>query len=270
MTQPKFAIDVEKCTGCSLCIVACKDEYVDKSYNPWSKPQPEGDHFWIKIESLERGEIPRVKVQHLPIMCQHCEDAPCVTACPEAAIKTRGDGMVWIDPELCTGCGDCQPACPYDVIYKNEELNIAQKCNGCAHRLDNQELPRCVDICPHEAITYGQLNETNNFQEILHPEYLTRPRVLWRDLPKPWITGLIVDVIEEEVIAGASVKATNLINGEKTETISNEFGEFWLTKVELNNNYRVEISGAGYRKFRTTFSLEAEKDIGTIELQTDL
>ena len=81
---------------------------------------------------------------------------------------------------------------------------------------------------------------------------------------------MIVDVIEEEVIAGASVKATNLINGEKTETISNEFGEFWLTKVELNNNYRVEISGAGYRKFLTTFSLEAEKDIGTIELQTDL
>ena len=125
-------------------------------------------------------------------------------------------------------------------------------------------------MLPKLFVYFVPLHETNNFQEILHPEYLTRPRVLWRDLPKPWITGLIVDVIEEEVIAGASVKATNLINGEKTETISNEFGEFWLTKVELNSNYRVEISVAGYRKFLTTISLEAEKDIGTIELQTDL
>ena len=66
------------------------------------------------------------------------------------------------------------------------------------------------------------------------------------------------------------MKATNLINEEKIETISNEFGEFWLTKVELNNNYRVEISGAVYRKFLTTIALEAEKDIGAIELQTDL
>ena len=81
---------------------------------------------------------------------------------------------------------------------------------------------------------------------------------------------MIVDTLEEEVIAGASVKATNLTNGEETETTSDEFGEFWLTNVELNSNYRVEISGAGYRKFLTTIVVDAEKDIGTIELQTDL
>jgi len=266
MTHRNFMINVDKCTGCNLCVVACKDEHVDSSYTPWTKPQPEEKHFWIKVGALERGEIPRVRVNFLPTMCQHCEDAPCIIACPEGAIKTRGDGLVWIDGDLCTGCGDCQPACPYDVIYKNDDLNIAQKCTGCAHRLDNGENPRCVDVCPHEAITFDQIEEASGPLETLHPEYGAKPRVFWQGLPKPWITGSLLNIKTDEVIIGASVEVTDLKDGRKSETKSDEFGEFWVTGLKLNNDYSIKISRAGYKDFTATIFLDGDKDIGVIDL----
>ena len=57
----------------------------------------------MKVKPIERGTIPRVRMNFLPTMCQHCEDAPCIPACPEGAIKTREDGLVWIDAELMHG-----------------------------------------------------------------------------------------------------------------------------------------------------------------------
>ena len=269
MNQKNFIIDVDKCTGCNLCVVACKDEHVDSSYVPWSKPQPESGHFWMNVKAVERGTIPRVRMSFLPTMCQHCEEAPCVTACPEGAIKTRDDGLIWIDGEKCTGCGDCQPSCPYDVIYQNADLNIAQKCTGCAHRVDEGELPRCVDVCPHEAILFKQADAMDSSLEILHPDYEVKPRVFWKGLPKPWITGAIIDPSADEVIIGASVRATNLTDGTTLKTKSNEFGEFWLTGLALNNDYRVDILVDGYSDFSTKVSLDGEQEIGLIELTTE-
>jgi len=268
MNQKNFIVDVDKCTGCNLCVVACKDEHVDSSYIPWSKSQPEGGHFWMNVKAVERGTIPRVRMSFLPIMCQHCEDAPCITACPEGAIKTRDDGLIWIDGEKCTGCGDCQPACPYDVIYKNDDLNIAQKCTGCAHRLDKRELPRCVDVCPHEAILFDQADARDSSLEFLHPEHEAKPRVFWRGLPKPWITGAIINAKADEVVIGACVTATNLTDGTTLKTRSNEFGEFWLTDLLPNNAHRVDIVADGYSDFSTRVLLNKEQDIGLIELTT--
>ena len=152
MGKKSFLIDVDKCSGCSLCIIACKDEHVGNSYAPWTAPQPDTGHFWIDVIPVERGKTPRVKMSYLPVLCQHCENAPCIKACPEDAIKRRADGLVWIDPAVCNNCGLCQEACPYDVIYMNEDLGIAQKCTGCAHRVDEGLLPRCAEVCPHDAI----------------------------------------------------------------------------------------------------------------------
>ena len=269
MNQKNFIIDVDKCTGCNLCVVACKDEHVDSSYAPWSKPQPEGGHFWMNVKAIERGTIPRVRMTFLPTMCQHCEEAPCIPACPEGAIKTRDDGLIWIDGDKCTGCGDCQPSCPYDVIYKNDDLNIAQKCTGCSHRVDEGELPRCVDVCPHEAIKFSQADAVDSSLELLHPEYGAKPRVFWQGLPKPWITGAVINFGADEVIIGAAVKATNLTDGKIFRTTSNEFGEFWLTGLALNNDYRVDIFGDGYCDFSTNVLLDREQDIGLIGLTTD-
>jgi tetrathionate reductase subunit B len=266
MSQNSFLIDVDKCTGCNLCVVACKDEHVDSTYAPWSKPQPEGGQFWMKVKPIERGTIPRVRMNFLPTMCQHCEDAPCIPACPEGAIKTREDGLVWIDAELCTGCGECQPACPYDVIYKNDDLNIAQKCTGCAHRVDEGELPRCADVCPHDAIVFGEPDDQSSLEE-LHPESEAKPRVHWKGLPKPWITGMLLDADADEVIIGATVTATDLSDRTNITTTSDAFGEFWLKELTIDHKYRVEVTHADYQEFSITVTTNIDQELGTITLK---
>jgi len=265
-----FIVDVDKCTGCKLCMVACKDEHVGSAYLPWTKPQPDTGHFWINVFSLERGHIPRVRMSYLPVLCQHCENAPCLKACPENAIKRRKDGLVWIDPTGCNGCNLCQQACPYDVIYMNCELGIAQKCSGCAHRVDEGQLPRCAEVCPHDAIVFANetaTQEGNRPLEIYYPEYETKPRVLWKGLPKPWIAGTLVDTENDEVISGATVSVTDLIMDTSITVVSDGFGDFWITSVEQDRKYRLAIRKEGYHDFQTIVTAKGDQDMSDIGLE---
>ncbi|MEC7488509.1 MAG: 4Fe-4S dicluster domain-containing protein [Pseudomonadota bacterium] len=272
MNEQLFLIDVNKCTGCGLCIVACKDEHVDSEYLPWTMPQPESGHFWINVKPLERGSAPRLKMNFLPTMCQHCESAPCIPACPEGAIKTREDGMVWIDPAVCKGCGKCEAACPYDVIYKNDELNISQKCTGCAHRIDEDEQPRCAEICPHDAILYNDgpikpdLNKMEPNTEILHPEFEASPRVHWKGLPKPWIAGTVTNDAGDEVIANATVTATGLSHRQLVTAKTDAFGDFSLTELHDGKGYKIQVTREGYAEFDISVTTEGDKDLGAIAL----
>ena len=87
---------------------------------------------------------------------------PASQACKvEGAIYKREDGLVVIDPEKCTGCKSCVDVCPSNAIFMNENLNIAQKCTGCAHLLDSGEWtePRCVDACPTMALKFMEEDE---------------------------------------------------------------------------------------------------------------
>jgi NAD-dependent dihydropyrimidine dehydrogenase PreA subunit len=120
-------------------------------------------------------------------MCGHCDDAPCLAACPvDGAIIKREDGLVLIDPQKCTGCRDCADACPDKVIYFNEDLNIAQKCTGCAHLLDDGwKEPRCVDACPTEALKFGEESELKELigkAEVLSPESGAKPRAFAKNV----------------------------------------------------------------------------------------
>jgi len=274
MAKKTFIVDIGKCSGCSLCIIACKDEHVGHGYSPWTKPQPDTGHFWIDVQTMESGRIPRVKVSHLPLLCQHCGHAACIKACPESAIKRRADGLVWIDSKSCTGCGLCGPACPYDVIYINKELNIAQKCTGCAHRVDEGLLPRCVEICPHNAIAFGDDTSSpfndigrDNALQIYHPEYLADPRVYWKNLPKPWIAGTIIDAANDEVISAATITSVDLFQDSSVEVHSDEFGDFCIKGVEKDRKYRIEIKKDGYEKFLAIVTLDGARDLGEVCLK---
>lgn len=273
VSEKAFLVDAEKCTSCKLCIIACKDEHVDNSYTPWTGPQPETGHFWVDVIALERGKIPRVKMSYLPVFCQHCKDAPCIPACPEAAIKTRDDGLVWIDQELCTGCGDCGPACPYDVIFMNSELNVAQKCTGCAHRVDDGLAPRCADICPHDAILFGDAKGTlfeggsaEKPIEEFHPEFNAAPRTRWRGLPRPWIAGTLIDDRAGEVIAGAEITAIGKNGNEKITLESDAFGDFWIQDLQEGETYDVAIAKTGYNKIEKSVRLAGDSDLGTLTM----
>ncbi|MDP6428000.1 MAG: 4Fe-4S binding protein [Rhodospirillales bacterium] len=266
MDNKTFLIDVEKCTGCMLCSIACKDEHVGSTYSPWTKPQPGTGQFWINVLPLERGRIPRVRMSYLPVHCQNCEHAPCVRACPEAAIKTRADGLVWIDPGQCTVCDLCTEACPYDVIFINSDLEIAQKCTGCAHRVDAGELPRCADVCPHEAIVFAEAGN-GEVTETFHPEFLTEPRVRWQGLPKPWIAGTVIHAAADEVIEGAEVSALDLFEEQTVSGESDAFGDFWLRGLEAGRKYRLEIAKQGYGKFLAIVTTDGDTDVGTVGLK---
>jgi len=274
MGKKTFLVDVDKCTGCNLCVIACKDEHVGSSYSPWTKPQPDTGHFWIKVDALERGTIPRVRVSYLPLLCQHCANAPCMKACPENAIKRRDDGLVWIDPGACTACGLCPEACPYDVIYMNGELGVAQKCTGCAHRVDEGSLPRCVELCPHDAIVFGEETDSafkaaehGGALEIYHPEYQAQPRVYWKGLPRPWIAGMVIDAANDTVIPGAAITSVDLFEDKSVTVLSDAFGDFWIKGVERDRKYRLEIKKEGYQDFRAIVTTDGDQDLGTVCLK---
>jgi Fe-S-cluster-containing dehydrogenase component len=270
MKNHTFLIDVEKCTGCMLCSISCKDEHVQNSYAPWAEPQPGTGHFWIDVRAQERGRIPRVRVTYLTVHCQNCEKSPCATVCPDDAIKTRDDGLVWIDPGPCTGCGLCPDACPYDVIFMNKDLEIAQKCTGCAHRVDKGEEPRCSQVCPHDAILFGDLHDIGDDTgglETLHPEFGAEPRVYWKGLPRPWIAGLVIDAAADEVITGASITSTDLTDDATLSTQSDEFGDFWIKGLEKDRKYQVDIKMDGFEDFRVVVTTDADQDVGTVGLK---
>jgi tetrathionate reductase subunit B len=244
MSRKIFLIDVKRCNGCNVCQVACKDEHVDNDWTPIAKPQPETGQFWMKLEQEVRGTVPKVRVAYRPHLCMHCDNAPCMDDCPiEGAIYKREDGLVIIDPVKCTGCRNCVSACPYNVIYFNESLNIAQKCTGCAHLLDDGwNEPRCVDACPTNAIRFLDENEAKvllSSGEVLKPEQ--KPRVYYLNLPKRFISGCVYDPNEKEVIIGATCTLTDNYTGKVFTAVTDDFGDFWFENLQ-EGQYTLQIN----------------------------
>jgi NAD-dependent dihydropyrimidine dehydrogenase PreA subunit len=192
----------------------------------------------------------------------HCKDAPCLLACPiEGVIYTREDGLVIIDPEKCTGCKTCVDACPYRVIYFNEDFNIAQKCTGCAHLLDNgwQE-PRCVDACPTEALKFGEESELKDLitkAVVMKPEIGAKPRVYYLNIPKKFVAGTIYNPEEKEVIIGATCTLSS--NGKRLTATTDGFGDFWFSDLEVDT-YSLKIEARGFAA-KTIQKINTEKDV---------
>jgi tetrathionate reductase subunit B len=231
-----FVIDVSICNGCYNCQIACKDEHVGNDWTPYAKPQPDTGQFWLKQNEFVRGTVPKVKMHYLPVLCMHCDDAPCIPSCPiEGALYKRDDGLVIIDPVKCTGCKNCVDACPYNVIYFNEDLNIAQKCTGCAHLLDDGwKEPRCVDVCANGAIKFGEEAELSSLiakAEILHPEYGLHPRVYYIGLPKRFIAGTVYCPLKKVVIKNATCTLMSAEGNLATRT--DGFGDFWFEGLKV-------------------------------------
>ncbi|HEY5167919.1 MAG TPA: 4Fe-4S dicluster domain-containing protein, partial [Thermoleophilia bacterium] len=144
-------VDVARCHDCNDCFLADKDEFVDNEFPPYSAAQPWHGHRWMNIKRKERGQYPIVQTAYLPMPCMHCDEAPCLTA--DGAVYKRPDGLVIIDPVKAKGRKEIVASCPYSAIYWNEEKELAQKCTGCAHLLDDGWTEtRCSQVCPTEAI----------------------------------------------------------------------------------------------------------------------
>jgi tetrathionate reductase subunit B len=258
-----FMVDSTICNGCYNCQIACKDEHCGNDWTPYAKPQPDTGQFWLKLHEYVRGNIPHVKMTYVPVMCQHCEDAPCMAACPvEGGIYRRDDGLVVIDPKKCSGCMNCVDACPYGVIYYNKNLNLAQKCTGCAHLLDRGWTePRCVDACPTGALMFGEESECAADlmakAKTLHPEFGLETKVHYIGLPDRFIAGTVYDPEAQEVVIGATCTLTGE-GGTVTET-TNHWGDFWFNGLEVGTfSLKIEADG----KTKTISDISTEKDVG--------
>ncbi len=261
-----FVIDVNECSGCYQCQISCKDEHCGNDWTPYAKPQPEWGHFWGKMNETERGQIPHVKIAHVFVPCQHCEDAPCIKACPVTAIYTRPDGLVIIDPKKCTGCRLCLDVCPYGAIYFNTQLQIAQKCTGCAHLVDRNVpfAPRCADACPHQAIKFGEESDLDlSGAETLYPEYGLKTKVYYKNLPKRFIAGTVYDPAAKEVVIGASCTLSGP-DGPFTAT-TDAFGDFWLEGLPAAD-FSLTIASAGKTVTMAVSTKEKDKGLGDIAL----
>lgn len=182
-----MAVDLKRCIGCNACVLACKAE----------NGTPPGIH-WMRVMEKEEGKYPFARRLFFPLRCNHCAEPPCETICPTGATYKRADGLVLIDYDKCIGCGACMIACPYQVRflwedgkgYYSEGLTpfeeakyggfrqgTVQKCNFCVHRLDQGLAPACVQTCPTNALTYGNLEDpASPINQALRSRHHSRPR----------------------------------------------------------------------------------------------
>ena len=140
-----MVIDLKRCYGCYACVMACKVK----------NNTPPGV-FWARVLKGEMGKFPNTVRQALPVLCFHCEEPPCVDACPSEGIVKQKDGLVNIDAELCSGCGECVDACPFGAIVMRPDGTSA-KCDGCADEVALGWDPTCVRSCPTRALYFGPL-----------------------------------------------------------------------------------------------------------------
>lgn len=203
MARLGMVIDLKRCIGCNACTVACKQE----------NGTPAGVHF-ARVITREVGTYPQTRRTFLPVLCNHCEDAPCAQACPSGATHVRADGIVMVDKDVCIGCRACAVACPYmnrhyiergllqhgysgDGVSPMEAVKFTEfeegtmtKCTLCAPRVDQGLEPACVVTCPTEARIFGDLEQQDGrlrrlIRErngwTLLPEAETKPSVYYLD-----------------------------------------------------------------------------------------
>jgi anaerobic dimethyl sulfoxide reductase subunit B (iron-sulfur subunit) len=145
-----FYLDVDRCTGCFACAVACMDQNdLEVGVEPIA---------WRQVFTLATGAGPDARLRYVSLACMHCEDAPCLMACPAGAIaREPGTGVVGVAAELCIGCHSCSIACPFGVPRFGKDGTM-QKCDLCSARLESGLEPACVRVCPTRALRQGDPN----------------------------------------------------------------------------------------------------------------
>lgn len=194
--KPKWGmvIDLDLCTGCQACVVACHAENNVPTVGEEEVARGRAMH-WIRIQRYWEGEYPNVRARFIPVLCQQCERAPCEPVCPVFATYHSMEGHLNIQVyNRCIGTRYCANNCPYIArVFNwftpyfpeplNEQLNpdvtvrergIMEKCTFCIQRIrraeenaaaegrtvrDGEIQPACVQSCPTDALVFGDLND---------------------------------------------------------------------------------------------------------------
>ena len=190
MTKLAMAIDIDRCIGCQACAVACKVSNNLPKDIKYNVVYTKTDHDWdasfgtaVSKGALANdnagGTFPDCTLEFFPVQCQHCDDPACMHVCPTGATQKREDGIVWIDSEICIGCGACISACPYEGVRSMNEgdpeyyldvvvgeydapahtVGTVEKCTFCKNLIDRGEVPACMQLCPGRARFWGDIED---------------------------------------------------------------------------------------------------------------
>lgn len=211
-----MVIDLDKCTGCQACSVACRME----NNVPFAGPEEaelSRAKWWHKVMRFEEGEYPHVRITFIPRPCQHCDSPPCVSVCPVGATYKDKDGIVRMDYDRCVGCRFCASSCPYaarhfnwyDPVYPDkmrDALNpdvpirprgVVEKCTFCAHRIEKAKqraaeegrelldgemvnITACNEVCPASARYFGDLDDPES--TVAHLAHSSRAFILLEEM----------------------------------------------------------------------------------------
>ena len=279
MKKWNLIVDVAKCTNCNCCTLANQDEHVGNEFPGYSAPMPKHGHRWIDIHSKERGSGPLMDVAYLPVMCQHCDDAPCMKAAKNGAVTKRPDGIVHIDPVKAKGQKAIAEACPYGAVKWNEELQLPQHWFFDAHLIDRGwKEPRCAQVCATGALKavsatdeeMAAIKAKEGLRELL-PDSATKPRVHYKNLGRythEFIGGTIIKTVNgvTDCVANAKIKLqrSGTVVG---EAVTDAYGEFKIEGLEPNSGrYGLVIEVAGREAKRLDVDLKKSVYVGRVEL----
>lgn len=274
-------VDVERCDNCRNCFLATKDEHIGNDFPGYAAAQPEKQHSWVDIRHKERGHYPIVEANFMPVMCNHCDDAPCMKAAKNGAVTKREDGIVIIDPKKSKGQKEIVDACPYGAVYWNEEEQIPQAWIFDAHLLDDGwTKPRVEQSCPTDVFRSLKIDdaEMKRIQEqegleVLLPEQGTKPRIYYKNLhlmTDCFVSGSVTADIDgvEECAEGAEVVLTK-DSKEIGRATTDAFGEFKIDKVDpASGAYELRLSSASLGTFSKTVDVGEESlYLGVMKLE---
>ncbi len=279
MPRYGLSLDVTRCTGCYTCYLACKDEYVGNDYLPVSVAQSNEGHAWMRVDEITHGSGTKVKVDYTPIMCQHCEEAPCIQPDNGGAVYRRADGIVVIDPVKAKGKKEIVGLCPYGAIYWNEGSSVAQKCTMCAHMIDQGEKTvRCAESCPTQALVFGDLDdpesrislllkEKEGLAESYRAELGTRPVVKYFSLPKPFVAGeVLLAGKQDECAKGVKVTLQSKTDNKILATETDFLGDFEFKNLAKDAEYLLRAEYQGYLAKEVTVRTDASLNVGELVL----